>query len=64
MPWTVSLKGLASIESLVNNINAFLECIINKKHPKIDGKEGKKSLTIINAIYESNKKGKRISIKN
>ena len=63
MPWTAPLKGLASIESLDNNINEFLKCIINNKPPIIDGKEGKKSLAIINAIYESSKTGKRISIK-
>ncbi|GGZ15834.1 oxidoreductase [Echinicola pacifica] len=43
-------------------ISEFLSAIENNTVPKIDGREGMKSLRLIEAIYESSKKGSTIDL--
>lgn len=62
MPWTVPLRGLSSIESLVAHLDEFLTCIINDTSPAVPGEEGKKSMEIVQAIYRSSEEGKVIEL--
>lgn len=43
-------------------IDHFIDCIINKKKVSVSGKDGKITLEVIKAAYESSKTGKRIKL--
>jgi len=58
MPWTVPLKGLASIESLLGHVDEFLTCILDDREPAVPGEEGRKVIEIIQGIYKSSRDGK------
>jgi predicted dehydrogenase len=62
MPWTVPLRGLSSIETLVTHLDEFLTCIMKDTRPAVPGEEGKKSMEIVQAIYRSSEKGRRIEL--
>jgi UDP-N-acetyl-2-amino-2-deoxyglucuronate dehydrogenase len=40
----------------------FIEAVRSKRPPKVDGKEGKKAVDLICAIYESNRTGKAVEV--
>ena len=40
-----------------------VDCVKNNKHQLVDGLEGRKSLELINAIYESIETGKEVSLR-
>jgi UDP-N-acetyl-2-amino-2-deoxyglucuronate dehydrogenase len=46
----------------IRYLEHVIDCIINKKKALVDGFEGRKSLELINAIYESAETGKEIFI--
>lgn len=62
MPYTVPLRGLSSIESLVAQIDEFLTCILENKEPAVPGEEGIKATEIVNAIYRSSREGRIIEL--
>lgn len=43
-------------------IDEFVDCIANKKAPRISGEEGKRSLEVILAAFESQKEGKFVRL--
>ena len=62
MPWTLPLKGLSSIESLVAHIDEFLKCISEDREPSVTGEEGRRVMEIIQAIYTSSRNGKVVEL--
>jgi predicted dehydrogenase len=52
LPW---VKG-----SLTMQLEDFINAIIEDRTPFVNGKEGRKTLAIINAIYESNRIGRPV----
>jgi len=62
MPWTVPLKGLSSIESLVAHIDEFLTCVLEDREPTVPGEEGKRVIETIQAIYMSSRHGKIVEL--
>ncbi len=46
-----------------NAVHYFVDCVKGKKKPFIDGVEGGKSMAVILAAYESDKKGKWVKVK-
>lgn len=46
----------------IRYLRHVIYCIQNKEKPLIDGYEGRKSLELINAIYESAEKGKKVKL--
>jgi predicted dehydrogenase len=46
-----------------NAIHYFIDCIIDKKKPFVSGEEGRETLKVILAAYESDKKGKWVKVK-
>jgi UDP-N-acetyl-2-amino-2-deoxyglucuronate dehydrogenase len=44
-------------------LDHVVDCIVNNKQALVDGLEGKKSLELINAIYESAETGKEVFLK-
>jgi len=47
----------------IRYIEHVLDCIRNNKQALVDGLEGRKSLELINAIYESAETGKEVELK-
>ncbi len=62
MPWTVPLRGLSSIESLVAHIDEFLTCILEDREPAVPGEEGRAVIETIQAIYLSSRDGKMVKL--
>lgn len=58
--WTTGLSCVPSLNSLVRNLQEFLDSIISDKEPLVSGEEGRKSLEIMVAIYESSMKGQLV----
>jgi predicted dehydrogenase len=56
LPWTAPATGLATIQSILDSISTFLSCVQNGDMNLVDGAEGRKSLELAVAIYESSKK--------
>lgn len=56
--------AIATNEKQTNSgvIDAFVNCIVNKQQPSISGEEGRKSLRVILAAFESQSTGKIISL--
>ena len=46
-----------------NAVHYFIDCVINKKKPFVSGEEGRETMKVINAAYESDKSGKWVKIK-
>jgi predicted dehydrogenase len=46
-----------------NAVHHFIDCIIDKKKPLVTGEEGRATMAVINAAYESNAKGKWVKVK-
>ena len=46
-----------------NAVHYFIDCVISKKKPFVSGEEGRETMRIINAAYESNKLGKWVRVK-
>jgi predicted dehydrogenase len=40
----------------------FIEAVRSNRPPRVDGKEGKKAVDLICAIYESNRTGKAVEV--
>lgn len=45
-----------------NAVHYFIDCVIGKRQPFVCGEEGRETLRVILAAYESNKKGKWVKI--
>jgi UDP-N-acetyl-2-amino-2-deoxyglucuronate dehydrogenase len=45
-------------------LDSVVEVLLKKKAPEVDGYEGRKSLEVILAMYESAKTGKELGIRN
>lgn len=45
-----------------NSVHYFIECLIKKERPFVSGEEGRETIRIINAAYESNAKGRWVKI--
>jgi UDP-N-acetylglucosamine 3-dehydrogenase len=64
----VALEGkvkeifLPSVEPLTLELVNFLDSIRNRSHPLADGRAGCEALRVVEACYESSRKGKRIEI--
>jgi predicted dehydrogenase len=58
--WTTGLSCVPSVNSLVRNLEEFLDSIISDKEPLVSGEEGRKSLEIMVAIYESSMNGQLV----
>jgi predicted dehydrogenase len=46
-----------------NAVHYFIDCVINKQKPFVSGEEGRETIKVILAAYESNKTGKWVKIK-
>ena len=46
-----------------NAVHYFIDCIINRKKPFVSGEEGRETMKVINAAYESNDAGKWVKVK-
>jgi len=46
-----------------NAVHYFIDCVINKEKPFVSGEEGRETMRVINAAYESNEKGKWVKVK-
>ena len=46
-----------------NAIHYFIDCVISKEKPFVSGEEGRETMKVINAAYESHKLGKWVKIK-
>ena len=46
-----------------NAVHYFIDCVIGKKKPFVSGEEGRATMAVINAAYESNAKGKWVKVK-
>ena len=46
-----------------NAVHYFIDCVIDKKKPFVSGEEGRATMAVINAAYESNAKGKWVKVK-
>jgi len=46
-----------------NAVHYFINCVIEKKRPFVSGEEGRETMRIINAAYESNEAGKWVKVK-
>jgi predicted dehydrogenase len=46
-----------------NAVHYFIDCVINKEKPFVSGEEGRETMRVINAAYESNKCGKWVKVK-
>ena len=62
MPWSVPLRGLSSIESLVTHLDKFLTCILENKEPTVPGSEGRRVIETIQAIYKSSREGRVVKL--
>ena len=49
-------------ESVVNTHKHFIKCLLNKKIPDTSGKDNLRSLEMVFASYESNKRNKIIKL--
>jgi predicted dehydrogenase len=47
-----------------NAVHYFIDCVIKGKQPFISGEEGRETIRVILAAYESNRKGKGVKIAN
>ena len=45
-----------------NAIHYFIDCVVAKKRPFVSGEEGRETMRVINAAYESNKKGSWVKV--
>ena len=59
---SVEVIPIESKEALGIELTAFLDSVKNRSKPLADGKVGYEALKIVEACYESSKKGKRIEI--
>ncbi|MFA5147205.1 MAG: Gfo/Idh/MocA family oxidoreductase [Candidatus Omnitrophota bacterium] len=46
-----------------NAVHYFIDCIIDKKRPFVSGEEGRETMRVINAAYESNEKGRWVKVR-
>lgn len=46
-----------------NAVHYFIDCVIEKKRPFVSGEEGRETIRIINAAYESNESGKWVKVR-
>ena len=46
-----------------NAVHYFIDCVINKERPFVSGEEGRETMRVISAAYESNKCGKWVKVK-
>jgi len=46
-----------------NAVHYFIDCVIDKKKPFVSGEEGRATMAVINAAYESNAKGKWVKVR-
>ena len=45
-----------------NAVHYFIDCVVDKKRPFVSGEEGRETIRVINAAYESNKVGKWVRV--
>lgn len=45
-----------------NAVHYFIDCVMKKERPFVSGEEGRETMRVINAAYESNRKGKWVKI--
>ncbi len=45
-----------------NAVHYFIDCVMNKKRPFVSGEEGRETMRVINAAYESNRLGKWVRV--
>ena len=45
-----------------NAVHYFIDCVIKKKRPFVSGEEGRETMRVINAAYESNRLGKWVRV--
>ena len=45
-----------------NAVHYFIDCVINKKKPFVSGEEGRETMRVINAAYESSRTGKWVRV--
>jgi UDP-N-acetylglucosamine 3-dehydrogenase len=46
-----------------NAVHYFIDCVIAKKKPFVSGEEGRETMRVINAAYESNAKGRWVKVR-
>lgn len=46
-----------------NAIHYFIDCVMSKKKPFVSGEEGRETIRVINAAYESNRVGKWVRVR-
>lgn len=46
-----------------NAVHYFIDCVIGKEKPFVSGEEGRETMRVINAAYESNRLGKWVKVK-
>lgn len=46
-----------------NAVHYFIDCVIKKQRPFVSGEEGRETMRVINAAYESNRAGKWVRVK-
>jgi predicted dehydrogenase len=46
-----------------NAVHYFIDCVIDKRKPFVSGEEGRETMAVINAAYESNAKGRWVKVK-
>jgi len=46
-----------------NAVHYFIDCVIKNEKPFVSGEEGRETMKVINAAYESNEKGKWVKVK-
>ncbi|MCX5679479.1 MAG: Gfo/Idh/MocA family oxidoreductase [Candidatus Omnitrophica bacterium] len=46
-----------------NAVHCFIDCVITKNKPLVSGEEGRATMAVINAAYESSAKGKWVKVK-
>ena len=46
-----------------NSVHYFIDCLVKKQKPFVSGEEGRETIRIISAAYESNKSGKWVKVK-
>jgi predicted dehydrogenase len=45
-----------------NAVHYFIDCVINKERPFVSGEEGRETMRLINAAYESNESGRWVKV--
>ncbi|OGW84810.1 MAG: hypothetical protein A2987_02530 [Omnitrophica bacterium RIFCSPLOWO2_01_FULL_45_10] len=45
-----------------NAVHYFIDCVIKKERPFVSGEEGRDTIAVINAAYESNRQGRWVRV--